>query len=143
MRVVYLALVVFLGFATATWHGAVRAHGAEADQIELPYPEALSCFGINKVEKVGQYMASRLGKPAFVMVLDSNEDGKRDILLVFNAYHYEGDLYVSVTPSYIVLDDDGDGHPDRAYEIRVADKFDCSAMKKVSLDQLLQDYKGA
>lgn len=139
MRVVYLTLVVFLGFAAATCN---TARGAEVNQIELPYPEALECFGIKKVEKVGQYTASRRGQPVFVMALDSNEDGKHDVMLVFNLHKQDEDLYVSITPSYIALDDDFNGVPDRAYEIQIADEFSCDLLKKISLDTLLRDHTG-
>lgn len=141
MDVVWTAIcsVILMLLIVAGAHGA---SAAEVDQIELPYPEALECFGIKKVEKVGQYTASRHGQPVFVMLLDSNEDGKHDVMLVFNLHKQDGDLYVSIAPSYIALDDDFNGAPDRAYEIQAADEFSCDLLKKISLDTLLRDHTG-
>lgn len=139
MRIVYLALVIFLGFMAATCN-APRAQAAEVDQIELPWPEVLTCLGVTKVEKVNTYLAQYRGEPQFVMELDSSEDGKRDILLVFSAYIEDGSLFVATSPSYIVLDDDHDNMPDRAFYIPPS--ATCEQLEKITLDQILQDVTG-
>lgn len=136
MRIVYLALVVFLGFAAATCN---VARGAEVDQVELPYPEVLTCFGIGWAEKVETYTAVHQGRPYVVMQIDSNKDGKKDGLLIYRIYFRGEDTFVAITPSFLVLDRDYDGYPDEAYEVGET----CSGNKKISLDHLLQDYKGA
>lgn len=142
MRIVYLALIIFLGFMAATCNPA-RGAAAEVDQIELPYPEALSCVGINKAIKVDSYPAQHQGKPYFVMEIDTNEDGKKDGLLIYRVHVQGEDTFVAVDPTYLVLDENYDGQPDHAYEMAVSEKFSCNDMKRITLDRLLKDHKGA
>jgi len=140
MRIVYLALVVFLGFAAAMCNPP-RSHGADIDQIELPFPVALTCLGVEKTEKASQYTALHDDKPYFVMLLDSNKDGKHDILLVFALYKQDGDLFIAIDPSYVVLDRDYDGNADEAYFMPV--NGTCQDLKKISLSEILtHEHKG-
>jgi len=140
MRIVYLALVVFLGFAAATCNPP-RGHAAETDQIELPFPVALTCLKIDKVEKVSQYMATHNDKPFYVMTLDSNKDGKHDVMLIFAAYRQDVDVYIAIAPSYIIVDHNYDGDPDEAFSMPV--NGTCADLKKISLSEILTDHKGA
>lgn len=138
MRIVYLALVIFLGFVAAT----CPARGAEVDQIELPFPQAFTCLGIDKAVKVDSYAAQHQGKPYFVMAIDTNDDGKKDGLLIYRVHIQGEDTFVAIEPSFIILDQDYNGQPDHAYSVAVSETFSCDVLKTVSLDQLLQDHKG-
>jgi hypothetical protein len=139
MRIVYLAIVVFLGFAAAMCNSP-RGYSAETDQIELPFPVALTCLKIEKVEKVSQYTATHNDKPFYVMTLDSNMDGKHDVMLIFALYRRDGDTYIAIEPSYVIVDHNYDGTPDEAFSI--PPNGSCKDLKKISLAEILTDHKG-
>lgn len=133
-------LVIILTLWTAS------ARGAEVDQIKIPYPAVLSCFGIEKALKVNTYLGNVRGMKMFVMEVDSNEDGKKDILLLFPIYSVREEtdddvtIEVSIAPSHIILDRNYDGHPDEAWFDRTA-KGTCETLQSVPVSSLLRSTK--
>lgn len=121
---------------------AKGAEVADVDQIELPYPAVLECWKIDNAKKVRAYPGLIEGRGYMAMEVDTNNDGRKDTLLLFPAYPIEGGAMVALNPRYIVFDGNYDGHPDEAYEDGSA-VGDCAQLKKVPLNLILKDYKGA
>ena len=112
---------------------------AAVDQVEIAYPPLLECWKIDNAKMVGQRLASVKGLKFFVMEVDTNEDGKMDTLLLFPIVkHTEDGIEMTTAPSHIILDDNYDGTPDKAYFDRTA-KGVCETLKPVPLESLLQD----
>lgn len=116
------------------------AKAADVDQVEMAYPEILSCFKIDNAKMVRNYRVEHKGMKLFVMEIDTNEDGVRDGMLLYPIFsEVRGEsIDVSTVPAYLILDRNYDGSPDVAYFDRTRTGA-CETLLEIDLSILLRD----
>jgi len=129
--IVIIGFLVFLGIARAT----------ESDQVELPYPAILDCWNIDNAKKVTTYLGDTGSQVFFVMEIDTNNDGKKDGLLLYLILSRDGNaIEMTTQPVYVILDFNVDGKPDKAFFDKTM-KGACKELIEVPLSALLKDHQ--
>ncbi len=131
------AIITVIGFLA--FLGIARS--AEVDQVELPYPAVLECWNIDNAKKVNTYLGDTGSQVFFVMEIDTNNDGKKDGLLLYLIVSREGNaIELHTQPAYVIMDFNVDGKPDKAFFDKTL-KGVCSELIEVPLSALLKDHK--